>query len=411
MSAHKEMTRYAFISHMEDYIKKLLTDPLHADTDDFLKYHKIDGPKALSILTKRVDPNDENSAVIIKHTKIKDNGCDENGKRKPDTFIVNYKAPRKDYTKKMRNLYIRLFENTDSNDSFLTEMSANDLPELSKVITKKEKKNEITYYFGKNGWGLTDELAKISKKIEKLSKTNNVYIKDSGIDTLDDCYSITVELHPITEGSWGYGILDNDKALDNQTDFGKSSLIPLMAKLKSSNDGDEKWANLGVLIDFLKKYDDEEVKFTDEYSSAIELAKDTINNLLKDTSFIRDWDNPNKIKTELKHLYDKVITIAYDKDRLTEEGEGGGATSADASGQFTTPAFGKPIKRNIYITTEQEEYLKKIIKEESVMNTPIGDFGYDAPIGDGKKNKKNDFFADANNHKNIMKNSWPDENK
>ena len=50
--AHTEMTRYAFISHMEDYIKKLLTDPLHADTDDFLKYHKIDGPKALSILTK-----------------------------------------------------------------------------------------------------------------------------------------------------------------------------------------------------------------------------------------------------------------------------------------------------------------------------------------------------------------------
>ena len=43
--AHTEMTRYAFISHMEDYIKKLLTDPLHADTDDFLKYHKIKGPK------------------------------------------------------------------------------------------------------------------------------------------------------------------------------------------------------------------------------------------------------------------------------------------------------------------------------------------------------------------------------
>ena len=41
MNSHKEMTRYAFISHMEDYIKKLLKDPLHADTDEFLKYHKI----------------------------------------------------------------------------------------------------------------------------------------------------------------------------------------------------------------------------------------------------------------------------------------------------------------------------------------------------------------------------------
>ena len=103
------MTRYAFISHMEDYIKKLLTDPLHADTDDFLKYHKIDGPKALSILTKRTDPEDENSAILIKTTKIRDNGSDENGKRLPDTFTVHYKVPRKDYTKKMRNLYINLF--------------------------------------------------------------------------------------------------------------------------------------------------------------------------------------------------------------------------------------------------------------------------------------------------------------
>ena len=54
MINHKEMTRYAFISHMEDYIKKLLKDPLHADTDEFLKYHKIDAPIALSMLTSLV---------------------------------------------------------------------------------------------------------------------------------------------------------------------------------------------------------------------------------------------------------------------------------------------------------------------------------------------------------------------
>ena len=50
MVKHDEMTRYAFISHMEDYMKKLLKDPMHADTDEFLKSHDIDGPKALSIL-------------------------------------------------------------------------------------------------------------------------------------------------------------------------------------------------------------------------------------------------------------------------------------------------------------------------------------------------------------------------
>jgi hypothetical protein len=110
MGAHNEMTRYAFISHMEDYMKKLLKDPLTADTDEFMKSHGIDGPKALKMLTARLDPNDENSAVVIKTAKIKDNGSDEDGKRIPDTFTVVYKIPRKDYNKKMRNLFISNFE-------------------------------------------------------------------------------------------------------------------------------------------------------------------------------------------------------------------------------------------------------------------------------------------------------------
>ena len=263
--AHTEMTRYAFISHMEDYIKKLLTDPLHADTDDFLKYHKIDGPKALSILTKRTDPEDENSAILIKTTKIKDNGYDENGKRLPDTFTVHYKAPRKDYTKKMRNLYINLFE------------------------------------------------------------------------------SNIIESSPITEGAWGYGILDNDSACDNQSKFGKTSLILLTTRLTSSTTDDEKWANLGVLVDFLKRYDDAEFIVSDEYNSAIELCKATTKELLNNKTFIESWSNPNKMKSELKKIFDKVSAMAYDKDRLNEEGDG--ATSADASGQFDAPCFGGPIKK------------------------------------------------------------------
>ena len=121
MSEMKEMTRYAFISHMEDYMKKLLSDPLKADTDDFLKSYNIDGPKAISILTKKTDPNDENSAVIIKTTAIKDNGVDEEGNKKKDSFVVRYKIPRKDYTRKMRNLFINLFESNEIEGSPLNE--------------------------------------------------------------------------------------------------------------------------------------------------------------------------------------------------------------------------------------------------------------------------------------------------
>lgn len=332
MKNHKEMTRYAFISHMEDYIKKLLKDPLHAVTDDFLKYHKIDEPMALSILTKRADPKNENSAILIKTTKIKDNGSDKNGKRLPDTFTIHYKAPRKNYNKKMRNLYISLFE------------------------------------------------------------------------------SNIVENSPLNEGAWGYGILDNDTALDKQTSFGKFSLNLLTVKINTSKNNDEKWANLGVLVDFLKKYDHEEIRFSDEYNLAIDLCKKTASDLLEDEAFITSWNNESKIKSELKKIYKEVSSIAYDKDRLNEDSEGGGATSADASGQYTTPLFGGPIKKKtMYITQEQEEYIKKVIAEESVMDTSVGNFGFDAPIGDGKKNKNNKFFADANDHKDIMKKSWPNE--
>lgn len=332
MNNHKEMTRYAFISHIEDYLKQLLKDPLHADTDEFLKYHGLNGPDTLSLLLKRSIPDDETSAILIKKIGIKDNGTDEDGNRLKDSFTVKYSIPRKDYSKKMRNLYINLFENNIIEDS------------------------------------------------------------------------------PLNEGAWGYGILDNDKALDKQTSFGKNALNTLYANLNFSTNNDDKWANLGVLVDFLKKYDHEEVRFTDQYNYAIELCKKVVNELFDDEAFVTSWDNESKIKSELKRIYKDVISITYNKDMLNEDGEGGGATSADASGQYTTPLFGKPITRKtMYITQEQEEYIKKMLEEEAVMDTRIGNFGFDTPIGDGKKNKNNKFFAAANDHKDIMKKSWQNE--
>lgn len=116
-----EMTRYAFISHMEDYMKQLLNDPTKADTDDFLKSHGLTAPEALKLLLKKTDPSDENSAVLIKKVSIKDNGVDDNGKRNKDTFTVVYKIPRKDYTKKMRNLYISNFESNIINECPINE--------------------------------------------------------------------------------------------------------------------------------------------------------------------------------------------------------------------------------------------------------------------------------------------------
>jgi len=416
--ADNEMTRYAFLSHMEAYIKQLLTNPQGAYPDDFLLQHGIDGPKALKMLLTPSDPSDETTAILIRTEKIRPEEISEEesaeGKIPKDKFYIKYKLPRKDFFKKMRNLYIRLFENTDSNDTFLTEMNANDLPELSKVTTKKEKKNEITYYFGKNGWGLTDELAKISKKIEKLSKTNNVYIKDTGIDTLDDCYSITIELRPITEGAWGYGILDNDSALDKQTSFGIHALQLLSSRITMSKTDDERWSNIGVMVDFLKKYDHDELRFTDEYNMAIETVKNVARDLHENEAFLKSWSDPTKIKSELRRIYRDVVNISYDKNRLNEDGEGGtmagmgGATNASSSGQYTTPLFGKPLKKkSVYFTEEQVNYIKKALNEDSpcVMDTRFGDFGYDAnpflmtddPTLDHKDMIKNSIMEDEVN--------------
>jgi len=328
MANHKEMTRYAFISHIEDYLKQLLKDPLHADTDEFLKYHGLNGPDTLSLLLKRSIPDDETSAILIKKVSIKDNGIDDNGKRLKDSFTVKYSIPRKDYTKKMRNLYINLFE--------------------SNII-----ENDI-----------------------------------------------------INEGAWGYGILDNDSALDKQSNFAKDSLRKLYTNLNICINNDDKWANLGVLVDFLKKYKDDEVRFSDEYDFAIKLCIKITNELFDDEAFITSWSNQSKIKSELKRIYKDVISNMYDKNKLNEDGEGGGATSADASGQYTVPLFGKPIKRKtMYITQEQEEFLKNMIEEEAAMNTQIGNFGYDAPISAENSN----FYKEANDHKDIMKKSWQNE--
>ena len=155
-----------------------------------------------------------------------------------DCGLKVFVCPRKDYTKKMRNLYINLFE------------------------------------------------------------------------------SNIIENSPITEGAWGYGILDNDTALDNQSQFGEFSLKLLTTKINASTTDDDKWANLGVLVDFLKKYNNEEIRFDDEYNSAIELCKKTCEELINNKTFIESWSNPNKMKSELKKIFDEVSAMAYDKERL-----------------------------------------------------------------------------------------------
>lgn len=361
MSDHNEMTRYAFISHMEDYMKKLLTAPLKADTDEFLKSHGIDGPKALQILTMRADPDDENSSIVVKSAKIKDNGYDEEGKRNKDSFIVKYKIPRKDYTKKMRNLFISLFER---------------------------------------------------------------HLTDNPV---------------LEEGAWGYGILDNDAALDYQSKTTGAYIKKVMNDIMMAGNSDDKWAKVGVLIDFLKKYKSDELQVTDEYTNAIEFTKSVLKGLMSDQAFISSWDDEKKIKSSLKKAFSDVAALKYNEDimlssdqipvpmsngrnvtpirgdgrlmeDLVQEEDCAGATTAEASsGAYDAVSFPMVRKKTMYITQEQAKMLGKMINEEEAMagmagaptTQTTGDYQYTVPMG-----RKNKFYGEAMDHKNIMAKSW-----
>lgn len=318
----EEMTRYAFISHMEDYMKKLLTDPQNAEPDDFLKSFGLTGPVCLELLLKKSDSNEPDSSIITRKERIKNGEPDENGKPTKDNFSIKYRVPRKDYTRKMRNAYISLFENYACNNeiikenmdktipdysNILSEINANRLPELSKIRTEKNG-NKVKFIFGKNMWGLTDELGKISKEIKKLSKTNNVYLVDSNLDPLDDVYDLTFRLDPIDK---------KEEEIENK-----------------------------VRLERQKKEENKDINEDCEVS--------------------------------------------------------GGATSADASGQYEQPLFKKPIRRKLYITKEQLEYVKNKLMEDcpAETDTMFGDFGFDAPGLD--IDKKDPAF----DHKNMMDKSW-----
>lgn len=104
--ANKEMTYYAFVSHVKSYLKKLLTEPVYAQPDDFLKNYGLSGEKLLSELT------DNN--IVIKNEKI-----DSSGDK--DMFTISYKIPRQNFERKIKRLYSSLFESNIVDEELIVE--------------------------------------------------------------------------------------------------------------------------------------------------------------------------------------------------------------------------------------------------------------------------------------------------
>lgn len=269
-----ELTRYGFMSHMESYIRQLLTNPKLASVDDYLKSHGIDNKKALDLLLKKTNPQDETSAVLVKKERIK---TGEDGK---DIFSITYKLPREGYKQKMRNLYINCFESNIVEGCPINE--ANDYERL-------------------------------------LSSTPNPF---------STCGNVVSQCKPGSTGDrWAQYVNDNDKAY-----------VPHM------------------------------------FSNEDQMVKD-----------IESMDKEGKY-AKCGGLNKKVVNETDCAGCM----QGGGENPE--AGQYVAP-IGKPIKRTIYMTEDQVNYLKKVIDEATASTsdvTPAGELAYPA-------------FTDAEtaDHKNI----------
>ena len=113
--------------------------------------------------------------------------------------------------------------------------------------------------------------------------------------------------------------------------------------------------------------------------------------------------NASNGERPLRRLYSELFETNIIEGTILNETDCGGCMQAGGTepsdGTYEQPLFGKPQRRKtIYITQEQYDMLK----EEAVMDTAIGDFGYDAPPFKKKKDP-------AYNHKNMMKKSFNNE--
>lgn len=117
--------------------------------------------------------------------------------------------------------------------------------------------------------------------------------------------------------------------------------------------------------------------------------------------FVISYKIPRQnFERKMKRLYSKLFEINVKENSPINE-EGGGATSADASGAFEQPLFQKPLRRKTRYVDDEEPKLKEAVE----MDTAFGDFGYDAPPFE------EDEDDPTYNHKDLVKASVEDGKK
>lgn len=100
LSEELEMTEYKFNNNIRKFLSDLLADPVNAKPGFLLLRNGLTRSRLLRLMS--------NVGMIERDDKISDK--DENGQPKTATMMVKFRVPKKNFDRKLRKLWIRLFE-------------------------------------------------------------------------------------------------------------------------------------------------------------------------------------------------------------------------------------------------------------------------------------------------------------
>jgi len=108
-----EMTEYKFYNNIKKFLADLLADPVNAKPTDILLKNKLTRSKLLKYLI--------GLGILERDNKLSDK--DENGMPKNVTMLTKFKVPRKNLDRKLKKMWIRLFERNIPERKHNTELN------------------------------------------------------------------------------------------------------------------------------------------------------------------------------------------------------------------------------------------------------------------------------------------------
>ena len=105
------MTEYKFNSNIKHFLHDLLVNPSGAKIPFIFKANGINRSRMIYFLKK--------FNLLKKIERISDKDSDGNSKKA--TMMVKYQVPKKDFDRKLKKLFIRLFEDNSSVNDTITE--------------------------------------------------------------------------------------------------------------------------------------------------------------------------------------------------------------------------------------------------------------------------------------------------